>query len=670
MKKLFKSISVFVLSLSLAFSSIAFVQTTKADEVSDWKASAVITPAKDSLVGAGYISVEFDNSMSGYEYEVFLDGNPIYWNGNDIVRTEIGEEVTESSIRKTFTSADDGKTEVYTNQVKKHEITVKATKGGNTITSDARTFYVSRKGMAMGDDMGNKMQLKKLNCSWYYNWNSFGFHNAVDDSVSHMPMIWGGPEEEIQKQVDELEPYSNYVLGFNEPDIKGQANMKWWDASKMWKQYVSPINMRKVSPAPASPGGNSDWLKRFVNGEDICELPNGKWDDYYWYADEPSITPVHVDAVEDCDAVCLHSYQSKIDAAGLISAVNNLWRNFHKPIWITEIGLFGRKSDPNTDMSYENAEKRAKIQQFMETVVTELEKLPYVERYCWFSYDVESANAIDDFDGSGGTSMFEYSTGLYTDLGKSYSNIANPSGYSAYSISNNETFDWDNRVKYEVSYNQPTDTATVSWTKGALSFMPKVEIFLDDDEENPIAVENGGQIDVSALSEGKHSVKYVVYDENNQQMVTKTRSFVIDRAAVPTSTDVPTTMAPTTRVTPTTVVPTTQNKTTAKPDEPAITDKQPESSVAKPGKVSLKAKNIKKKSVKLSWSPVSGAKKYRVQWALNKKFTKSKKSKTVTKAGYKATKLKKKKTYFFRVAALNEISIGPWSSIKKIRIKK
>ena len=91
----------------------------------------------------------------------------------------------------------------------------------------------------------------------------------------------------------------------------------------------------------------------------------------------------------------------------------------------------------------------------------------------------------------------------------------------------------------------------------------------------------------------------------------------------------------------------------------------------KPSKVVLsKSKNVKKKSVKLSWSAVSGANKYKVNWAMNKKFTKKAKTKIVLKPGLKVTKLKKKKTYYFRVAAINTAGTGPWSNVKKVKIKK
>ena len=184
MKKFFKSVSVLVLSLSLAVSGFVFTGNVKADAESDWINNAIKTPVEGSLVGAGYIQVEFDNTLSGYEYEVFLDDNPIYWIGDNIVKTEIGEEITSQAKRKTFSSSDTGVTEVYTNQVKEHKLLVKATKGGKTITSNYRKFYVSKKGLAMGDNMGDKVKLSKLNCSWYYNWGTQAFNNSVDGNNS------------------------------------------------------------------------------------------------------------------------------------------------------------------------------------------------------------------------------------------------------------------------------------------------------------------------------------------------------------------------------------------------------------------------------------------------------------------------------------------------------
>ena len=149
MKKSIKKIISLVIAMALTISGITYSTVAKADESEgSWKTDAVKVPSEGQLVGAGYIDVEFDNSMEGYTYTVYLDGKPVYWNGNDIVREEL----------------DEGKTEVYATTVSKHEITVKAKKDNVELTS-VRNFYVSKKGLALGGDMSDKIKLSKLNCS-------------------------------------------------------------------------------------------------------------------------------------------------------------------------------------------------------------------------------------------------------------------------------------------------------------------------------------------------------------------------------------------------------------------------------------------------------------------------------------------------------------------------
>ena len=103
----------------------------------------------------------------------------------------------------------------------------------------------------------------------------------------------------------------------------------------------------------------------------------------------------------------------------------------------------------------------------------------------------------------------------------------------------------------------------------------------------------------------------------------------------------------------------------------------PNNNVTKPAQVkSLKAKNIKKKKVKLTWKKVSGAKGYQVQYSLKKKFpSKKTKKKTTTKRTLTIKKLTKKKTYYFRVRAYKKKAsgskvYGKWSKVVKVKIRK
>ena len=505
--------------------------------------------------------------MEGYTYTVYLDGEPMYWVGDDIVRTEIGEQITEDAVVKSFTSQDKGKTEVYTTNVSRHELVVKANNGSDEQVSETRTFYVSKKGMALGGDMSDKVSLKKLNCSWYYNWATDAFNNSIDEGVDHIPMMWGGADDNKEGMAN-MSSTANYILGFNEPDIGTQANMLFFNAIDTWKEYISPLNMRKVSPAPAAPGGDSRWLKQFMNGDYKCKSP---WDDswglYSDYMDDE--TKTWVDGMnDDVDAVCLHYYRSEINVEGLLAAIKTLWETYHKPIWVTELSIFGRKGT-SVDFSYEIDSRRAEMAEFVRKIVENLDDIPYVERYCWFSYDIDSTNEIDAWNGSGATAMFEYASGTYTELGRLYSSIGNPEGYKAETITDDEMF---------VYVPEETTTAEVVTTE-------KVQ---ETDKKVPI-----------------------------------------------------TTVASTTK------------------------------KVVKPAKVKLsKIQNVKKKSVKLVWKKVSGATKYQIQYAMNKKFTKKLKRKTTKKVTLKIAKLTKNKKYYFRVRAINKIGNGKWSNIKSVKIKK
>lgn len=566
MKKL---LSIF-LSIALVFSVLSVNNVLSGNvnaQENDWSSTAITVPAEGELVGAGYIDVEFDNSMEGYTYTVYLDGKPMYWIGDDIVRTEIGEQITDEAVIKTFTSAEQGKTEVYTTTVSKHELVVKADNGTEEKVSATRTFYVSKKGMALGGDMSDKVSLKKLNCSWYYNWATDAFNNSIDEGVSHIPMMWGGADDNKEGMAN-MSSTANYILGFNEPDIGTQANMLFFDAIDTWKEYISPLKMRKVSPAPAAPGGDSRWLNQFMNGDYKCKSP---WDDswglYSDYMDDE--TKTWVDGMNsDIDAVCLHYYRSEINVEGLLAAIKTLWETYHKPIWVTELSVFGRKGT-SIDFSYEIDARRSEMAEFVQKIVENLNDIPYVERYCWFSYDIDSTNEIDAWNGSGATAMFEYASGTYTELGRLYSSIGNPEGYKAETITDDEMFVY---VPKETTIEETTTVAAI------------------------------------------------------QQ---------------PSTQNVVTTVAPTTK------------------------------KAVKPTKTKLsKAQNIKKKSVKLVWKKVSGATKYQVEYATNKKFTKKLKRKTTKKTTVKIAKLIKKKKYYFRVRAINKIGNGKWSNVKSVKIKK
>ena len=105
-------------------------------------------------------------------------------------------------------------------------------------------------------------------------------------------------------------------------------------------------------------------------------------------------------------------------------------------------------------------------------------------------------------------------------------------------------------------------------------------------------------------------------------------------------------------------------------------DKDSAKSVTAPAKVVIKkVTNLKRRKLKIKWKKINGVKGYQVQYALNKKFTKGRKTKLQKKTTFTAKKLKMKRTYYVRVRAYKLNSkgdkvFGKWSKVKKIKIKK
>ena len=100
--------------------------------------------------------------------------------------------------------------------------------------------------------------------------------------------------------------------------------------------------------------------------------------------------------------------------------------------------------------------------------------------------------------------------------------------------------------------------------------------------------------------------------------------------------------------------------------------------IIKPAKMKIKAaKSTAKNKIKVTWTKAEGGVTgYKVQIALNKKFTKSKKTYTVKKASaaFKTiSKLKSGRKYFVRVRAYKTVGkktyYGKYSAIKTVKVK-
>lgn len=88
-----------------------------------------------------------------------------------------------------------------------------------------------------------------------------------------------------------------------------------------------------------------------------------------------------------------------------------------------------------------------------------------------------------------------------------------------------------------------------------------------------------------------------------------------------------------------------------------------------------KLSNPKSHQLKITYGKTSGVKGYEITYATNGKFTKGKKTTTLTRTSKTITKLKKGTTYYVRVRAYKTDSTGAkvygkYSSVKKLKLKK
>lgn len=546
MKKVFTLLLSVIMVISMIGTVGAAEQESNSEDeaVTAWKASAIVTPTENKLVGAGYINIKVNTNLEGAEsYTVMFNDKE----AGTLIANDAKQQIVEA----------------YTTEISSHTAYVVATlESGEKVVSDVRTFYVSKKGIALGEDMSSTVQLNKMNLSWYYNWKAEPFNSIVDEGVDHVPMIWGRDQDDpngtkdenlyayIKEQCALVSEDANYVLGYNEPDLAAQANMSVVQAQEGWKD-IEALGKRTVSPSISNPNGTySAWLTPFIKGGEV-------------YSNGVQVT---VEGVS-CDCVAIHTYISQRSVSMVVNAVKSVYALYGKPVWVTEMGIFGSKAyGDKYDYSYDKPGENEKTGAFIKEVCEELDKLDYVERYAWFPYNINSANDIDSNDASGSTALFDYESGKLTDNGFLYASIGLPEDY------------------------------------------PQTELTEDD--------------------------RYVYVE--------------------PTTTAKPEETTTTTKpVETTTVAPTTTK-----------------ASSVKPAKVKLsKVKNVQKKSAKISWKKAKNAKKYQIQYSLKKNFKKFK-TKTTTKLTITVKKLTKKKTYYFRVRAVNGTQKGAWSNVKSVKIKK
>jgi hypothetical protein len=222
--------------------------------------------------------------------------------------------------------------------------------------------------------------------TWYYDWGVEppAVSQGQLSGIEWVPMAWNAPSS-LTDFANRIPAGSIYLLGFNEPNFKSQANMTPAQAAAAWpglEQIAADKGLKLVSPAVNWCGDcvdgvtndPVDWLDKFFAACPGCKV----------------------------DYIAIHSYAPS--SAALRSYLDK-FRKYNKPLWITE---FAPWDPPKPD--YEGVVK------YMMEAIPILENDPAVFRYSWFATRVGTNPDISLLGADG----------VLTKLGQLYANMAFP----------------------------------------------------------------------------------------------------------------------------------------------------------------------------------------------------------------------------------------------------
>lgn len=214
----------------------------------------------------------------------------------------------------------------------------------------------AKRGVAFNFSQAEDLPLLTDAISWDYNWgndqNTLAAKWMDDEGVEFCPMCWSNnySADRIRAYVA-AHPKVKYLLAYNEPNLRDQANMTPVQAAARWDEVVAlakELKLKLVSPAMnyGTLSGYSDPIK---------------WLDEFFTLIDPN----------DIYAISVHCYMASPQAVEDYIA---RFYKYNKPIWLTEFCAW-------EDYAIHSAEDQMN---YMCQVLNYMEQDPQVERYAWF----------------------------------------------------------------------------------------------------------------------------------------------------------------------------------------------------------------------------------------------------------------------------------------------
>ncbi len=215
----------------------------------------------------------------------------------------------------------------------------------------------AKRGVAFSFTQFTDLPLLSPYTSWDYNWGNTPLEEVAmwfdANEMDFCPMCWNGNyNADLIRAFVKAHPKTQYLLGFNEPNLTDQARMTPAEAAAIWPPVVAlakELNLKLVSPAMnyGTLPGYSDPIK---------------WLDEFFA--QPNVS------IDDIDAIAVHCYMSSPSA---VKGFIERFEKYNKPIWMTEFCAWDpAPSGYPTQMDY------------MCAVLNYMESSPSIQRYAWF----------------------------------------------------------------------------------------------------------------------------------------------------------------------------------------------------------------------------------------------------------------------------------------------
>lgn len=262
-----------------------------------------------------------------------------------------------------------------------------------TAVISAQNVKNPKRGIGFGYHSEADMEMISGSLSWWYNWYHQPESKVADVyqnyDMEFVPMTWNGSfnETALRAYLDK-HPDAKYLLGFNEPNFKEQANMTPTYVASLWPKLeaiAADYNLEIVGPA--------------VNWCGECVSENGvTYTDPYKYLDD------FFAACPDCrvDYIAVHTYMCY--ASALRSFIDG-FRKYNRKIWLTEFACWDQ---PNITLDMQKS--------YMVGALDFLDNDTAIYKYAWFPGDRKGNYPY--------ISLYMPESGVLSELGQLYVNYS------------------------------------------------------------------------------------------------------------------------------------------------------------------------------------------------------------------------------------------------------